>query len=41
MEQCQVMAPQLAPSRGAIILAVTSQGRQNALQKSIPVNIGQ
>ena len=28
-------------SRGAILLTVTSQGQQNALQKSRPVNIGQ
>ena len=32
---------QLVPSRGTIPLTVTSQGQENALQKSIPVNIGQ
>ena len=40
-QQYQVMAPELVPSIGAILLIVTSQGRQNALQKSRPVNIGQ
>ena len=40
-QQYQVMAPQLVPSTGAILLTMTSQGRQNALQKSRPVNIGQ
>ena len=38
--QFQFMAPQLVPSRGAILLTVTSQGWQNILQKSKPVNIG-
>ena len=32
---------QLVPSTGAILLTVTSQGRQNALQKSRPTHIGQ
>ena len=32
-EQFQVMAPQLVPPRGAILLTVTSQGQQNALWK--------
>ena len=40
-QQFQVMASQLVPSRGAILLTVTSQGWQDALQKSRPVNIGQ
>ena len=40
-QQFQPMAPQLVPSRGAILLTVTSQGQQRALQKSRPVNIGQ
>ena len=40
-QQFQLMAPQLVPSRGAILLTMTSQGRQSALQKSRPVNIGQ
>ena len=31
----------LVPSKGVIPLTVTSQGRQDALQKSRPVNIGQ
>ena len=39
--QFQVMAPQLVPYRGTILLTVTSQGWQNALQKSRPVNTGQ
>ena len=39
-QQFQVMPPQLVPSRGAILLTVTSQGRQSALQKSRPVYIG-
>ena len=33
--------PPLVPSIGAILLTVTSQGRQNALQKSRPAHIGQ
>ena len=32
---------QLVPSISAILLTVTSQGRQNALQKSRPAHIGQ
>ena len=32
---------QLVPSIGAILLTVTSQGQQNALQKSRPAHIGQ
>ena len=40
-QQFQVMAPQLVPSRGTILLTVTSQGRQSALQKNRPVYIGQ
>ena len=32
---------QLMPSIGAILLIMTSQGRQNALQKSIPAHIGE
>ena len=32
---------QLVPSVGAILLTVTSQGWQNALQKSRPAHIGQ
>ena len=41
LQQYQAMAPQLVHSRGAILLTVTSQGQQNALQESRPVNIGQ
>ena len=33
--------PTGAPSKGTILLTVTSQGWQNALQKSRPVYIGQ
>ena len=40
-EQFQDMATQLVPSIGTILLTVTSQGRQNALQKSRPAHIGQ
>ena len=40
-QQFQLMDPQLVPSRGAILLTMTSQGRQSDLQKSRPVNIGQ
>ena len=40
-QQFQLMDPQLVPSRGAILLTVTSQGQQSALQKSRLVNIGQ
>ena len=31
---------QLAPAIGTILLTVTSQGRQNAIQKSRPAHIG-
>ena len=31
-QQFQVMAPQLVPSRGTILLTVTSQGWENSLQ---------
>ena len=34
-----VPTAQLVPSMGAIVLAVTLEGRQNAFQKSRPVNI--
>ena len=40
-QQFQMMAPQLVPSRDAVLLTITSQGQQNALQKSRPVSIGQ
>ena len=40
-QQYQVMAPQLVTSTRAILLTVTSQGQQNTLQISRPVNIGQ
>ena len=41
-QQYQVMAPQLVPSTGTILLTLISQGRQNALvQKSRPASIGQ
>ena len=40
-QQFQVMASQLVPTRDTILLTVTSQGQQSALQKSRPVNIGQ
>ena len=39
-QQLQVMVTQLTPSRGTILLTMTSQGLQNALQKSRPVRIG-
>ena len=38
-QQFQVMALQLVPSRDAIILIVTSQGWQNALNKNIPIYV--
>ena len=34
-------ATQLVPSIGTILIIVTSQGWQNALQKSRPVHVGQ
>ena len=37
--QLQVPTAQLAPSMGAIVPAVSSEGRQNALHKSRPVNV--
>ena len=40
-KQFQDMATQLVPSIGTILLTVTSQGRQNALQKSRPAHIVQ
>ena len=40
-QQFQVMAVQLVPSRGAILLTVALQGWQSALQNRRPVNIGQ
>ena len=40
-QQFQVLAPQLVLSRGAILLTVTLQGWQNALQKSRLVHTGQ
>ena len=39
-QQFQIMAPQLMPPEGAILLTVTSQDQQNTLQKSRLVNIG-
>ena len=39
--QLQVLATHLVLSRGAILLTVTLQGRQNSLQKSRPVHTGQ
>ena len=39
--QFQGLAAQLVLSRGTILLTVTLQGRQNALQKSGPVHTGQ
>ena len=39
-EQFQDMATQLVPSIGAILLTMTSQGQQNALQKSRLTHIG-
>ena len=38
-EQIQVPTAQLAPSMDPIVPAVTLEGRQNALEKSRPVNI--
>ena len=38
-EQAQVPTAQLAPSVGAIVSAVSLEGRQNAFHKSRPVNI--
>ena len=38
-EQIQVPTAQLAPSMGAIVPALSLEGRQNAPQKSRPVNI--
>ena len=38
-QQFQDMATQLAPSIGAILLAMTSQGWKNALQTSRPTHI--
>ena len=40
-EQLQDMAIQLVPPIGAILLTVTSQGWQNALQKSRSAQISQ
>ena len=40
-QQFQVMAPQLVPYGSTVLLTMTSQGQQDALQKSRPVNIGQ
>ena len=40
-EQFQDMATQLVPPIGAILLTVTSQGRQKVLQKSRPTHISQ
>ena len=40
-KQFQVMAPQLVPSSGAILLNRDITWWQNTLQKSRPVNIGQ
>ena len=37
-KQIQVPTVQLVPSMGPIVLAVTLEGRQNALEKSRPVN---
>ena len=41
MQQFQVMAPQLVPPRGTILLTMTSQVWPNALHKRRPANIGQ
>ena len=38
-EQAQVPTAQLVPSMGAIVLAMSLEGQQNVLHKSIPVNI--
>ena len=35
-QQFQIMTPKLVPSKATILLIMTSQGWQNALQKVIP-----